>query len=131
MTTHLEYQAAVQRAEAKKASFLANTQLARARVSPSRLKDDAKSSAQKAWHDGNEKAQDTARQHPVAVGAAGVGLIAYLFRRPLYRLVKRGFARLNRPAEPESTATQASLWLKQKLHSAASAARLNGESHEK
>ena len=133
MTIHAEYQAAVQKAAAKKASFLANAQLARARVSPSRLKSDAKEGIVSAFHSSNEKAQDTVRRHPVAAGAAGVGLIAYLFRRPLCRLVKRGYARATRPSPPEilPVGTQARLWLKEKLHSAALAARLNGDPHEK
>ena len=125
MSSHSEYQAAATKAEAKKASFFTNAQIARERVSPGRLKSDAKAKVKQSLHDGNAKAQDTVREHPVAFAAAGLGLVAYLFRRPLCRLVKGSYGRLKQRARPapSSFATR----LKQKFYEAASAARLTGD----
>lgn len=100
MTARQEYLVAVQNAEAKKESFLANAQIARARVSPSRLKNDAKAKISHAVGAGRDKAKDTAQTYPVAVGFAGVGIVAYLFRRPICRLSRRLWVRLKTPTEP-------------------------------
>lgn len=125
MSKGSEYQAAVVQAESKKASFLANAQEARARINPSRLKNDAKVKVKQKFHDGKESAKAVVHDHPAAIGAAALGFAAFLVRRPLCRLLKRGYVRLRKPK-----ATQAELLgehLKNKLHSAASAVRRTGD----
>ncbi|MGK2909226.1 MAG: hypothetical protein ACSLE1_05430 [Sphingobium sp.] len=125
MSKSSEYHAAVMQAENKKAGFLANAREARARVSPSRLKNDAKAKVKQTFYDGKESAKATAVDHPVAVSAAAVGIAAFLLRRPLCRLLKGGYARLRKPraAQTEFLGER----LKKKLHSAASAVRFTGD----
>lgn len=108
MTACQEYLAAVQDAETKKASFLANAQIARARVSPSRLKNDTKTKLCDAVIAGRKKTTETVQTHPVAVGLAGAGIVAFLFRRPLYKLALRIRNRVNRPKN--ELAVRGSLW---------------------
>ncbi|AUW59127.1 hypothetical protein C1T17_14540 [Sphingobium sp. SCG-1] len=105
MSARDEYLAAVETAEAKKQSFLANVQIARARVSPTRLKNDAKAKLVHTIDTTREKASDTVRNHPAATGLVGVGVIAYLFRRPLCRMTKRCWTRLRTPEEPAGLRT--------------------------
>lgn len=97
MTRRQEYIAAVQSADTKRESFLANAQIARNRISPSRLKSDVKSKVHDAVESGRQKGKDVLHTHPVAVGVIGAGVVAYLFRRPLCRLVKRVSSRSTEP----------------------------------
>lgn len=100
MSAREEYLVAVATAETKKQSFFANAQIARARVSPKRLKNDAKAKLGHAIQTGREKASDTVQHHPVATGFVGAGIVAYLFRRPLYRMTRRLWIRFRTPEEP-------------------------------
>lgn len=87
MTDKRDYQAAVLRAEEQRARLIGKAQAFKARISPARLKADAKASVQDALHDTKIRAKSAVRRHPVAVGIVGTGLVAWLFRRPIARLI--------------------------------------------
>lgn len=89
MTAEEHYRSASRDADAKKARFLGDVEIAKARVSPTRLKQDVKEKAGAAFNDASERAQDGLRRHPVAIGAAVAGVAAYVFRRPLAALSER------------------------------------------
>lgn len=82
----MEYRDIAALADAKKAQFLENFSIARNRVSPARLKSDAKAGIKNAANNAVDKSKRTVRQHPVAATVAGIGLFAFLFRRPLCAL---------------------------------------------
>lgn len=106
MTAEDQYRASARDAEAKKARFLGDVQIAKARLSPARLTQDVKDKASAAFNDASTRAQDGIRQHPVAAGAAAVGVAAYILRRPLAALSERAvlYARDNWPhsSSPET-----------------------------
>ncbi|SCW91406.1 hypothetical protein SAMN02927924_04015 [Sphingobium faniae] len=98
MNRETAYRAAAQQAEERKARFFLSAQAAKARVTPARLKQDAKDHVTSAVMDGVVKV----RQHPVAAGAGLAAFTLYLARRPLAALFRRLHVRLtNRNTENE------------------------------
>ncbi len=87
MTNKQEYQAAVIRAQEKRARLIGRAGSFKSRISPARLKADAKAGVREVLHDTKIRAKSAARRHPVAVGIVGTGLVAWLFRRPIARLI--------------------------------------------
>lgn len=81
-----EYRAAAQASRAARHRFLDNLADTRARFEPDRLKRDIGDAAKRQAEIAKMKAEDMAREHPVAIGAAAAGLIAWLFRRPIAAL---------------------------------------------
>ncbi|WP_164847332.1 hypothetical protein [Sphingobium algorifonticola] len=92
-----DYRAAIRRAEEQRARLIADARAFGARIAPERLKADVREQIRTAVSDAGTRAKATVRSHPVAAGAIGAGLLAWLFRRPIGRLI----GRLRRPqAEP-------------------------------
>ncbi len=96
MTNKQEYQAAVVRAQEKRIRLIGKAESFKSRISLARLKADAKAGVRDALHDTKMRAKSAVRRHPVAVGIVGTGLIAWLFRRPIGRLIGK-----LRTSEPE------------------------------
>lgn len=87
MNDRMDYRDVAALADAKKARFLENVGIARLRVSPARLKSDAKAGIKNAANSAVDKTKRTVREHPIATTVAGVGLFAFVFRRPLWALI--------------------------------------------
>lgn len=88
------YREATVRAEQKKAAFLASARAAKARVTPARLKQDARTKAGETVQEGIALAAAKIGQRPVATGAAAGALLLFLMRRPLGSLFRRLYVRL-------------------------------------
>lgn len=103
MNRQTAYREAVRQAEDKKARFLLSAKAAKARIAPSRLKQDAKDRLVSATMDGAAQAAAKVRQHPVATSAGLTAFALYLARRPLAALFRRLHVRFqNRNPENEN-----------------------------
>jgi len=81
-----EYLAASSRAEAAKASLLADVAQARTRLSPDRLKSDLMSQVSAQARTIAKGAGNGARSHPWALGAVAAAIFGWIFRRPIAAL---------------------------------------------
>lgn len=88
--TRLEaYRAACARAIVARTRLNDSAAVARARLTPARLKQDARDYAVQTMTDAGHRAARWVRAHPIAVGAATAAFIVYLARRPLAALFGR------------------------------------------
>jgi hypothetical protein len=94
MNLESRYRAACDRADAAKGRLQLTAEEAKARITPARLKQDAKDKASGAVRGGIARIAAEAQQRPVAIGAAATALGLFLFRRPLAALFGRLYVRL-------------------------------------
>ncbi|MCP1470724.1 hypothetical protein J3E64_002417 [Sphingobium sp. OAS761] len=88
------YRAATMHAQAQRGRMIASAQAAKARIAPSRLKQDAIDKMTAAALDGVATAAVQVQQKPVAFGAAAGAFLLYLARRPLAALFGGLYVRL-------------------------------------
>ncbi len=93
MTLEARYREACARADMARGRFRLTAQEAKARVAPTRLKQDVKDKASNAVLNGVATAAAKAQQRPVAVGAAAAAFGLFLARRPLAALFRRLYVR--------------------------------------
>ncbi|MBH1992709.1 MAG: hypothetical protein I8H86_07460 [Sphingomonadaceae bacterium] len=104
MTRKIAYREACARADAARNQLLASATIAKDRVTPARLKQDAVDKAWGAIKDSAANAVNAAQQRPVAIGAALAGFALYLARRPLAALFGRLYVRIsNTPPDLSET----------------------------
>lgn len=96
------YRAASARADQRKAAFLSSAQAVKARVTPARLKQDAKDKATETLLDGAAYAAAKVQQRPTATAAAMAALGIYLMRRPIGALFRRIYVRISNRTEETS-----------------------------
>lgn len=98
------YRDAVARADVRRTAFMSSALAAKARITPARLKQDAKGKATETLLDGTAYAAAKVRQRPAATAAAIGALALYLLRRPLGTLFQRIYVRIrNRTEETPET----------------------------
>ncbi|KXU32934.1 hypothetical protein A0J57_06920 [Sphingobium sp. 22B] len=93
------YRDAVARADARKAALISSALAARARLTPARLKRDAKDKATETLMDGAAYAAAKVQQRPAATAAATGALALYLLRRPLGALFRQIYVRISNRTE--------------------------------
>ncbi|WP_150292248.1 hypothetical protein [Sphingobium estronivorans] len=93
------YHTAKLRAEDRKAAFLSAVQTSKARVTPARLKQDAKDKISETVLDGAAYAAAKVRQRPAATAAAVSALAIYAMRRPIGALFRRLYVRISNRTE--------------------------------
>ncbi|MDX3899440.1 MAG: hypothetical protein QHC40_02840 [Sphingobium sp.] len=91
MSEDMAYRAACERARARRAALTDSAHAAAARIAPARLREDLREKVVQGAHNTVHKLQAGARKRPVAAGAAGIALIAWFARRPLWTLLRRLF----------------------------------------
>lgn len=98
------YREAVARVERKKAAFLSTACAAKARITPARLKQDARDKATETLLSSTAYAAAKVQQRPVASTAAAGAFLILLMRRPIGTLFGRLYVRMrNRiPATSET-----------------------------
>ncbi|MBB3980979.1 hypothetical protein GGR44_000610 [Sphingobium fontiphilum] len=89
MNRQESYRAACARAIAARTRLNDSVAVARVRLTPARLKRDARDQAVQTVTDAGHRAVRSVRAHPVATAAAATAFIAYLARRPLAALFGR------------------------------------------
>ncbi|MEJ7927665.1 hypothetical protein WG908_12975 [Sphingobium sp. AN641] len=94
MSSEEAYRAATERAEARRAALLDSIAAATARVTPARLRADAKDKVTQGMMALGTKTGDMVRDRPVMVAATASALVAYLARRPIAALFKRLYVRV-------------------------------------
>ena len=94
MSLEERYAQATAEAAHKKAAFLCSTAAVKARVSPARLKQDAKQKVAVGMSNGSAYVAAKVQERPVAAGAAASALLLYMFRRPLWALFRRTYVRI-------------------------------------
>ncbi|HEX7782103.1 MAG TPA: hypothetical protein VF509_04795 [Sphingobium sp.] len=72
-----------------RARFLGSLDIAKSRLSASRLKARAQALVVEALQDSGKQARSAVVRHPFALGAFLTAVIAFIFRRPLTALFKR------------------------------------------
>lgn len=102
MSRKEKFQAASDLVEARRSLFLANLKAARARLSPARLKADARDRVVHGLVDAGHNVRRTVQERPVATTAAALALGAYLARRPLAALFHRLYVRLRNGPDAHS-----------------------------
>lgn len=102
MSQEEAYRAASARADQRKAAFLSSAQAVKARVTPARLKQDAKDKATETLLDGAAYAAAKVQQRPTATAAAMAALGIYLMRRPIGALFRRIYVRISNRTEETS-----------------------------
>lgn len=103
MNLESRYRAACDRADAAKGRLHLTAEEARARITPARLRQDAKDRAGAAVSNSIAQVAAKARQRPVAIGAAATAFGLFVFRRPLAALFGRLYVRFkNRPELSET-----------------------------
>lgn len=100
MTQSQRYQAAVARAEHKKAQFFSSASVAKERIAPARLKQDLKDKATDSLANGWAYLAAKSQQQPVAIGATATAVLLYLFRKPILALLNRTYVRIT-DGDPE------------------------------
>lgn len=98
------YRAALAQSEQKKVAFLSSARAAKARMSPARLKHDARTKATGAMLDGTAYVAAKVQQRPVATTAAAGALLLYFLRRPLGTFLGRMYVRI-RNRKPNNSET--------------------------
>lgn len=93
MNLECRYRAACDRADTAKGRLQLTAEEAKARITPARLKQDAKDKASGAVRGGIARIAAKAQQRPVAIGAAATAFGLFLFRRPLAALFGRLYVR--------------------------------------
>lgn len=93
MNLESRYRAACDRADAAKGRLHLTAEETKARITPARLKQDAKDKASATVRDGIAQVAAKAQQRPVAIGAAATAFGLFLFRRPLAALFGRLYVR--------------------------------------
>lgn len=88
------YHAAHARAERAKAAFLESLSGTKARITPARLKSDARQKVTETVMNGAAGAAARVRERPVAFGAAAGALIIFLARKPLAALFRLLYVKL-------------------------------------
>lgn len=91
MSDDLAYRAACERARERRAALTDSAHAVKARVAPARLRADLREKVVQGAHNMVHTVQVGARKRPVAAGAAGIALIAWFGRRPLWTLLRRLF----------------------------------------
>lgn len=94
MTDEEQFRQASAEAERRKSAFLSSVAAAKARLSPARLKQDAKHKMSDGLYNSGSRAMATVSEHPVATGAAAGAVVLYLFRRPAWALFHRLYVRI-------------------------------------
>lgn len=89
MTQEEKYRDAALVAEARKTQFLADMCVTKARLSPERLKANAKAGALNAVYGVGAGASDTVKRHPFATAGVAAAGLAFVLRRPLMALSRR------------------------------------------
>jgi hypothetical protein len=84
-----EYRKASLEADLARARFLGTLDVAKSRLSASRLKARAQALVVEALQDSGKQARSAVVRHPFALGTALAAIIALIFRRPLAALFKR------------------------------------------
>ncbi len=102
MTAEEQYQRANVEVEQKKAAFRSSATSVKARLSPARLKQDAKHKMSDGLHKIGSTAVVQVTERPVATGAAVGALAIYLFRRPLSALFQRIYVRVTNRTPDQS-----------------------------
>ncbi|WP_375195517.1 hypothetical protein [Sphingobium sp.] len=102
MSREEAFRAASTRAEERKSAFLSSAQAAKARVAPTRLKQDIRGKATETLLDGTAYAAAKIQQRPTATAAAVAALGIYLMRRPLGALFRRMYVRISNRTEETS-----------------------------
>ncbi|KKW90073.1 hypothetical protein [Sphingobium chungbukense] len=102
MSREEAYQAAANRAEERKATFLSTMQTARERVAPARLKQDAKVKVSQTVLDGAAYAAAKVQQRPAATAAALGAFALYVMRRPLGTFFRRIYVRISNHTDETS-----------------------------
>lgn len=88
------YRDAVDRADAARARLRESADVAKARIAPARLKQDAKDKIKNAALNAVASGAAQARARPYAIGGAVAAFGLYLARRPLLNLFHRLYVRL-------------------------------------
>ena len=102
MTAEEQYQRANVEVEQKKAALRSSAAAAKARLSPARLKEDAKHKVVGRLQQAKSTAMAQVNERPVATGAAAGALAIYLFRRPLSALFRRIYVRVTNRTPDQS-----------------------------
>lgn len=102
MTAEEQYQRATVEVEQKKAAFRSSATVAKARLSPTRLKQDVKGKVSDGLHKVSSTAMTQISERPVATSAAAGALAIYLFRRPLSALFRRIYVRITNRTPDQS-----------------------------
>ena len=84
-----DYRKASAEADLARARFLGTLDIAKSRLSASRLKARAQTLVVEALQDSGKQARSAVVRHPVALAATLTAIIALIFRRPLTALFKR------------------------------------------
>ncbi len=92
--TETAYRAAIAKAQAQKAQLVDSAQAAKARISPARLKQDAKDKVAATALDGVAYVGAKVQQRPTAVAAAASALGLFMARRPIAALLRRLYVRI-------------------------------------
>ncbi len=91
MSEDTAYRAACERARARRAALTDSAHAVQARIAPARLRADLREKVVQGAHNTVHALQAGARKRPIAAGAAGIALIAWFARRPLWTLLRRPF----------------------------------------
>ncbi len=91
MSVKDSYRAACERADARRARLLDSLRATTARISPDRLRSDVRAKVVNGALDTAHTLRTAVRERPVAASAAGIALVAWLARRPLWTLFRRLF----------------------------------------
>ena len=91
----IAYRAAVANADAQRTRLVDSAQAAKARISPARLKQDAKDKVAATALDGVAYVGAKVQQRPIAVTAAVGALGLFMARRPITALLRRLYVRFH------------------------------------
>ncbi|WP_062733839.1 hypothetical protein [Sphingobium abikonense] len=92
--TETAYRAAIAKAQAQKAQLVDSAQAAKERISPARLKQDAKDKVAATALDGVAYVGAKVQQRPIAIAAAAGALGLFMARRPIAALLRRLYVRI-------------------------------------
>lgn len=104
MNLESRYRAACDRADAARGRLHLTAEEAKARITPARLKQDAKDRMSGAVRGSIAQVAANVQQRPVAIGAAATAFGLFLFRRPLAALFGRLYVRF-RNTDPDISET--------------------------
>ncbi|WP_176591250.1 hypothetical protein [Sphingobium sp. EM0848] len=99
MSREEAYRAARAKAEERKATFLTAVQATKTRVTPERLKQDARDKITGTVLDGAAYAAAKVQQRPAATAAAVGAFALYAMRRPIGALFRRLYVRMSNRKE--------------------------------
>ena len=94
MSLEERYAQATADAAQKQAALLCSAAAVKERISPARLKQDARQKIADGMSNGSAYVTAQVQERPVAAGAAVGALLLYMFRRPLWALFRRTYVRI-------------------------------------